>query len=102
MTSLPQQTASLASALFQSAAKSFLSNTAMETRSVEESVKSGIFQNIVTLKMTLKECDLVAVENPLHPDSFAFVARTTAVLVANNVGVEELTDGEVELQVFGH
>lgn len=53
----------------------------------------------VTLKMTLKECELVFVERPDDVESFACVARTTAVLVANNVGLPERTDAQLELQV---
>lgn len=50
-----------------------------------------------SLKITLKECDLILLELPESPNSLALVAHTTAVLNMNDA--RKLLNANLEIQV---
>uniref|UniRef100_A0A915Q7J7 Vacuolar protein sorting-associated protein 13 VPS13 adaptor binding domain-containing protein n=1 Tax=Setaria digitata TaxID=48799 RepID=A0A915Q7J7_9BILA len=75
-------------------------------RGIAHTVKSGIMQRdslfheseeqTFSLKITLKECDLILLEKPESLDSLALVAHTTAVLNMNDA--RKLLSGNLEIQ----
>lgn len=52
----------------------------------------------VTLKVTLKESDLVLLDDPTNPDSLALIGYTTAVVTANDASGQ--MEASYEIQVL--
>uniref|UniRef100_A0A914GVN0 Vacuolar protein sorting-associated protein 13D n=1 Tax=Globodera rostochiensis TaxID=31243 RepID=A0A914GVN0_GLORO len=60
--------------------------------------QTGIDGSKFVLKVTLKECDLVALEDAHRKDTFALIAHTTAAIIVNNLADSAQIESQYEIK----
>jgi hypothetical protein len=79
--------------------KTSINSASFSTKEKEHSKMIDDTIGKFSMKITLKDCELIALENPSREDSFALIMLTTGVILSDNLKQVELVESQYEIQV---